>query len=62
MYRYIADRFAAPHEFGHMLGFEHANNGNRDIMSYDVPAGAKLRHLQQLYDRNKSFMSKYFGW
>lgn len=59
---YLLDPFAPAHEFGHILGFYHAANGNGDIISYDSTPTVKLRRLQQLYDRNKSFVSKYFGW
>ncbi|HCS65943.1 MAG TPA: hypothetical protein DIW64_18790 [Cellvibrio sp.] len=44
----LNDKYGVWHEFGHILGFQHANNGSYDLMSYDAENYFQRRHFDMI--------------
>jgi hypothetical protein len=49
--RFIGDRTGAGHEFGHVLGFHHFNNGAGNIMSYDNVGSVTIENVLLLWNQ-----------
>ncbi len=48
---FMTDGTGIAHEFGHILGFHHFNNGNGNVMSYDTVGRVQQRQIDLLWNK-----------